>query len=388
MSNIQTRLLTYHPAVSQYARFPLRPLPVHTRSALANQRGTASVKLPLIAPIYAFPKNNTKLVTPAKGRYGFVDVVAAVIGPAPSIDYVLPGLVAGAIAVLAGPGGVSKSHFCVGLGLALSLHMPICGGVLPAASGARRVLIIQAENDLPMLALRVRAWIEHIFKNLAVQREYRTIEKLAIEVSKNFQMCAVPGHTAFLLDSYGRPGKMLRKLMRLTIGFHLVVVDPLRRFSRGNENDSDVMTQLVCQLENISRTNGNSFLVAHHVSKTSSLEGGLAQQAVRGSSALTDAVRCQFNMAPMTTRDPESRLIKGDEMNSYVRFANSKANHASLLAPTWMKRLPGGVLERADFASQRKSELTGGPKVTSQKSGRLRDQMPTIEEMTGRDIDE
>lgn len=365
----------YCPATTQYAKFPLRPLSVSTLNAVAATSGLADVALPLSASFgihtnsATTAKRKQSSSKSLKKRYGFVDIAHSVIGPVPQLEYVIPGLVKGNTAGIVAPGGTSKGHFCIGLAIASSLGIEVCGGALPASAAIRRTLIIQAEDDIASLEIRVRAWIEHLYQKPDIRKRFRTIKQLAEGIQEQFQMRAIPSVAAILMNQDGEPTDMLRKIVDAADRYDLIFLDPLRRFFGGNENDSGSMTQFIGQLEAISGTTGVSFILPQHANKASTTTGsGLSANAVRGSSALTDALRMQINMYSMTAAEAKFHKLEATEAHKYVRLGMTKCNHGPILPPAWLKRLDGGVLEKIELGQKMDSYSDAEPRKAKNSS--------------------
>jgi RecA-family ATPase len=86
----------------------------------------------------------------------------------------------------------------------------------------------------------------------------------------------------------------------------------------------------------------------HHTSKAATLNGFSDQQSAgRGSSALTDGVRWQCNLAGMSAEEAASKGLENDR-RFLVRLEISKANYIPPFPTTWLRRLRGGVLTKVD----------------------------------------
>ena len=396
MLNVQASALTSchahsNTTTTQYAKFPLRQLSVTKFNASATTHG-AEFQLPRGSPMgastFGGPLAQAEALAEAQGiteadaqaeaealaeprpvpcrpivkRYGFVDIVGAAVGSAPQLDFVLPGLLKGHTGGFVAPGGSSKGHLTMGSAIASALGIEVCGGLLPAAAGIRKTLILQAEDDVPALSFRMHVWIEHIFQKPDIRKRFRTKELLAQAVAEQFRMCAIPSSQAYLRDENNEPTGTLEKLRDAGSKYDIIMLDPLRRFLRGNENDSETVTKFISELETISGKTGVSFLLVHHANKASTALGaGMSQNAIRGSSALTDALRYQLNMQTMSAADAMDCKVDPSEAHKYVRVAMTKCNHSSLLPPAWAERLPGGVLERVELRPATKSEADTKP---------------------------
>jgi RecA-family ATPase len=154
------------------------------------------------------------------------------------------------------------------------------------------------------------------------------------------------------------------QLCQLASGRRLLIVDPLSRFHRGDENDAGAMTSLVQAFEQVAQRSGAAVLLAHHSNKVAVLndQADLAQ-AIRGSSALTDGVRWQGNLSTLSAKMAQDAAISAAERSFYVRFSIPKNNYAPPYSPALLKRNAEGVLTR--HHSSRNSASTGARKPRS-----------------------
>jgi RecA-family ATPase len=123
----------------------------------------------------------------------------------------------------------------------------------------------------------------------------------------------------------------------------LIIIDPVSRFRGGNENYAEDATRFVEAAELIAKETGATVLLVHHANKASTKEGEQNQTAARGSSALTDGVRFQMNLAPLTDKQADELGLTEMKTN-YVAVKVTKSNYARMGDVVFLQRGEHGVL--------------------------------------------
>lgn len=279
-----------------------------------------------------------------------LNIARALTDARPVLDLVLPGLPVGTVGNLVAPGATGKTQFLLQLAVSRCLGLPALGGLFPAAQ-PENVLFLAAEEQEIVMRQRlhdVTAWLveEGLFPS-------RTRAEVVEALSQRLTLYPLTGQDVCLLSD-GDYTEVLSRMGKLAQGNRLVIADPLRRFHDGDENDSGAMTRLVQGFERIAMATQGAVLVAHHTSKAATLGGqGESQQAARGSSALTDGVRWQANLTGMPAKTATELGLGADEAKFLVRFDISKSNYGAPQAPTWLRRLPGGILTKTTLPDER-----------------------------------
>jgi regulatory protein RepA len=257
-----------------------------------------------------------------------------------TIDYVLPGMVAGTIGALIGPGGLGKSI------LSLQLASQVAGGPDLLGMGnmpSGNVLYFPAEDPRSTIEQRLHALGAHLNE---AQRKV---------ISSNLLVFPLVGRSLDIMDS-----NWFNNLVQIANGKRLMVIDTLRRFHKEAENDSSSMGRVLERLESISSSTGCSVLFIHHANKGAIYSGvGDQQQASRGSSVLVDHVRWQGFICPMQEEEAKTLKIDSGLCGHFLRFGISKQNYGPPLSPKWLKRHDGGILKQAVFGSP-KNNCHGG----------------------------
>lgn len=253
----------------------------------------------------------------------------------PPLDFVVPGLLAGTVGILYGPGAAGKSW------LALQLAVAVAGG--PDISGAfgavRPGPVVYLGDEDPEIVTKHRLHVLGAHLDLSARQ-------------------AVADHLT-IQGFGGSPPDLLRDLpvlSRTADGARLVIVDTLRRFHLAEENNSLEMMLLLSGIEAVAAQTGATVLFLHHVSKASQLNGTTAAAAAKGAAVLTDHPRWAASLSPMSKGDAGNLGVKEDQRGWYTKFAVTKPNYGPLPEPQWLKRGEGGVLLPGGI-----SELPDGP---------------------------
>lgn len=284
-----------------------------------------------------------------------MNVREALTSPRPTLDLVLPGLPTATVGNLVAPGATGKTQFLLQLAICRCLGLPSLGGLFTEAK-PEAVLFLAAEEQEIIMRQRLHDIVDWLVgRNLFPEK---TRESVIDELHYRFKLFPLSGNDVRLLDN-GCDTHTTEKISQLGEGSRLIIVDPLRRLHDGDENDSSAMTQLVQCLERIAIHTNAAVLVAHHTSKSAAFNGqSESQQAARGSSALTDGVRWQANLSPMSPKLAQIQNIPIDEARYYINFSISKTNYGAPQAPVWLKRLSCGVLTKTHIpkgSGQRKA---------------------------------
>lgn len=256
----------------------------------------------------------------------------------------------GVVGMLAGPPGAGKSFLALDMMLAASKGGALFGDqadgvpyVPEEATG--RVLYLSFEDDRANVGRRLRrilgTWKPEDLARVHVAawddlEGNRALFRMNPD-AKSIERTELFHRAQATLEAPGDP-------------WSLIVVDTLARSARGGiEQDAEAATDVVQYLEQWTKLPGNPVvLVLHHTRKGSGdvkqkrLDGMLDPESVRGSSAITGAVRWTGMLAKMTVRDQPACPTRN------VVFEVGKAN---AIAEDAMPRLyltpgDGGVLRR------------------------------------------
>jgi AAA domain len=239
----------------------------------------------------------------------------------------------GKVGLLVAPGGTGKSQLALQLALAVAT-----GGMLAdwwQVGEKGRVLALFAEEDEEELHRRV--WAVLRGRALTPEQEADLRRNLFIRsmiASDNLMTKADKDGAVTRTDFVERLCATVQELPDL----RLIIVDPASRFRGGNENFAEDATRFVEALELIAKTTGATVLVLHHANKASTKDGEQNQSAARGSSALTDGVRWQMNLAPLTDTQAEALGIAKDAKHKYIAAKVTKSNYAPMGDTVYLRR--------------------------------------------------
>ncbi|MFM0654216.1 helicase RepA family protein [Paraburkholderia sediminicola] len=273
-----------------------------------------------------------------------LDIRKALSEPPPLLDHVLPGLLAGTVGALIGPGGVGKTMLLTQLACDIAAGAPVGGGLLTqerlAPEGAPVVLLLAEESQI-IMRHRLQAAIQSI-RRMDRFRDASACDALIARLSDNLRLYPLAGGGRIICVSHGELSKGgVATIASVCEGARMVIVDPLRRFHAGEENDSSHMTAVVGAFEKIARETGAAVLLSHHANRSSVLTGnGELPSASRGSSALTDGVRWQANLSVVTEQTASRYRIAESERQLVVRLDFAKANYIAAPAPSILQKDP------------------------------------------------
>lgn len=165
-------------------------------------------------------------------------------------------------------------------------------------------------------------------------------------MSANFRVFPMLGRpSTLLLDEEHEPTDAFLELEEACKGARLVLLDAIRQFHRGDENDSWNMTAVVQTLQRLASRTGAAVLFAHHTNRACTNMGTAdTAGAARGSAALTDGVRWQLNLSRPGRALCDAYGLGAGEESGYVRADISKANYLAPHRTALLQRVQGGAL--------------------------------------------
>jgi hypothetical protein len=273
-----------------------------------------------------------------------IDVRQALMIDPPPLDYVWPGFLAGTVGVMSASGGSGKSMWL------LEALLAVAGGpaadlleLRPCETG--RAAYICLEDPHPILLHRLRA----------LGRRFEP--GVADEIGESMEVLSCAGYRLDLPDQ-----KQMDRLARALDGVRVAAIDTFSRAHALDENNNSDMSRVLSALEWICSRTGCAIVLVHHTNKAGGRDGGEAQHAARGASALVDNARWGAQLARMT-EDEAERLADGDyspdpslplpireRRGFYCRMSCPKINYGEPQEDRWYKREEGGVLVPARLA--------------------------------------
>ena len=246
----------------------------------------------------------------------------------PPLDFVLSGLKAGSVAILASPGGLGKSFTALEVAMAVAAPGADAQLLELGIKTHGRVLMLNAEDPLDVLNERVYSigqFLDEAARDAVHQR--LTIKSLR-------------GIRPNLLDM-----KWVDALSRACEGVRLCVIDTFSRFHSGDENSNADMGAVIGHAELITERTGACVLGLHHTSKNAAMNGQQAsQQSTRGASAIVDNARWQGYLEGMAAPEAKKLEVPEKYRRHFVSFGISKQNYGKPVSPRWLAKVAGGVL--------------------------------------------
>jgi hypothetical protein len=267
----------------------------------------------------------------------------------PTLDWVFKGsLLTGVPGFLVGPGAVGKSTTASHMALATATGRDILPGIFtPTRPG--KVVCLFSEDDENVLHHRMQTLIKQFFSS---------DEQAMGLLRRNLKIVTATGRDVrFLYDSKNvkESAFFTEFLKALTTieNLRLVIIDPVSRIHGGEENDNRTGTVLVTLLERIARQTGAAVIALHHVSKRAGIEAGafnldsaMHQDAARGASGLTNAVRWQCNLFGLPEKDCRKLIGVSDaRAGQFLAIRVSKKNFGPPEETKFLERGVGGVLK-------------------------------------------
>lgn len=279
-----------------------------------------------------------------------LDIRKALATSPPEPDFVLPGLPTGTVGALVAPGATGKTIFLLQTCVAKAVGMAIFGGLFAKTGDAlappAKVALVVAEESFDVMHMRLHSVVAHALREINPLLEPEAISRFHDCLCANLDLYPLAGSTKLLIGGGGDSGAGWEKLHKIAAGVRLLVIDPLRQFHTGDENDSWAMTSVLQSLQTIASGHRCAVMVAHHTNKSSTLNGqGDRAGASRGSAAFTDGVRWQLNLSALDDSLAGEYGLGRDTQSGFIRADLAKANYLAPQPPQVLRREAGGVFE-------------------------------------------
>lgn len=250
----------------------------------------------------------------------------------------------GKTVLIVGPGGVGKSRFIMQLQIALATGLPFCGCWPVGEEGAS--LALYSEDEETELHRRFHNIVHSMKPNQQKLIAERVHFKSMVGMSN--QLTHKDGAEVEWTDYVDRLIALARQIKNLK----LIIIDPASRFRGGDENNSTDTTRFVEACEMVAKATGATVMIVHHVNKGSMRETDSSQAASRGSSALTDGVRWQMNLSPMSEAEAKTYDVPKDQRRLNIKALVTKNNYGPPQAEdVWLKLSESGVLARVEMST-------------------------------------
>lgn len=266
-------------------------------------------------------------------------VAAAMLGPRPVIDFVLPGLGVAEVGMLVAPGAAGKSFWALQAAISIATGIDLLK--LDGMGGYRlqpgRVLYLSMEDSAEVVNGRLHD----------IANTFPSLQRLQILQGLDENLTIITGTRGdfdlMTMESHGIDLTACANTRRL------LIIDTLSMSHTGDENKTSDMAAVVGNAQRLARSTRCAVLMLHHAAKSAVLNGQMdMQQSARGATALIDNIRCAFFMQSMT--DDEAKAMGIEDRYAYARYGSTKLNHGSHVAPIWYQKQAGsGVLVATDL---------------------------------------
>jgi hypothetical protein len=250
-------------------------------------------------------------------------------GDVPKRDWQIPGLtLRGQLTLDYGRGGSAKSLWTVLLAMASALGKE-CLGYKP--DKPVKVLMINVEDDVD--EQRRRNWACRQTLNCSDKEMQYLTDRILTIVRTNYSLVSrneqgVIGKTPFYAE-------LLKICLDNDIG--LMVFDPLVSLSRGLDENSAEMQELLDAVRELARDLKIPIIAVHHTSKSG--VGG-DQNAGRGSSVMSALARTVVTHETMSEKDGALFKVPAKDLWQYICVKVAKSNHGSRSGERWFKTVP------------------------------------------------
>lgn len=137
-------------------------------------------------------------------------------------------------------------------------------------------------------------------------------------------------------------------------------IDPALALSEGSELDQSHQRYLGQFVDKLAIQTGACVMLVTHATKASANADEVSSHASRGGGGITDAVRAEFLLRTMTSKEATAHGIQGNDRKRYVQLVATKGNRVPFdaFAPLWLERGRHGLLYPAELALSEKTEAT------------------------------
>jgi hypothetical protein len=273
--------------------------------------------------------------------------------PPPRKWFVHNRLLAGRAAVLTGIGGASKTT---------ALYHLALGAVLGRLPWDWRI-----DTTGTALLFLTEDTADDVHHALAALCDDLSEEERAL-VSAKLRIFPLAGEDVRLLSNDG--GTLYENaralgLIALCKSFPDVVyigADPAVALSEGSELEQADQRYLGQFVDKLAIETGACVMLVTHSSKASANAEEITSHSSRGGGGITDAVRAEFLLRTMTSKEATAHGVAGNDRKRYVQLVATKANKAPLdaFSPLWLERGRNGLLYPAELAlvERQESSLT------------------------------
>lgn len=261
----------------------------------------------------------------------------------PPQRWVLDGfLPLGIVAAVVAQGGAGKSQLLMQLCYSVATGIALAGQWAVGEPGT--VLMLCAEDSPEEIHRRVHRIHKQIGSGMAASMQK--------QLEDNFLIRSMTGMDVLLTQATPKNEVVrtaLAEQLLLTAqqaqNLKLIIIDPASRFRGGDENSNLHATRFVQTLEYLALNTGATILIAHHTGKGSTNSRETSQDASRGASALTDGIRWQLALTPLTSVSKGYKGLPANARHLYMEAKLVKTNYTAPQPEVLLLRGPDGYLQ-------------------------------------------
>ena len=245
----------------------------------------------------------------------------------PRRPWAAPGyLMRGAVSLLIGSAGVSKSSLALAFAAALATGER-CHGFRPV--GVLRTVVFNVEDDAHEQARRLSGVLAGMGKRPA-------------DVAGNLMRAGPIGPgTLFQFDPVGgsvvpTPAMTALEADLAAFGADVLIVDPLAELHDAEENNNSAMRGVLAAFRDLARRLNLAVLIVHHGRKGQAVAAD--PDAGRGASSIVGACRTVLTIVGMTPEEGAAFGLGPDAHRHFFRLDVGKSNYAGTRAAEWFER--------------------------------------------------
>ena len=247
----------------------------------------------------------------------------------------------GIVAAVVAQGGVGKSQWLMQAGFSVATGIALAGHWTVGEPGT--VLMLCAEDSTAEIHRRVHRIQTQIGSSLSPELKKQLEERFLIR-----SMTGEDSLLTLVTKSMEVVRSALTEQLLLTAqqakDLKLIILDTASRFRGGDENSNLHATRFVQALEYLALNTGATVLIAHHTAKGSNLREA-NQEASRGASALTDAIRWQMALTSLTSTSKGYAGLPPKTRHLYMEAKVVKTNYTAPQPEVLLLRGEDGYLQ-------------------------------------------
>ena len=235
----------------------------------------------------------------------------------------------GAVTVVIGPGGVSKSTLMVGHAAGLALGVSV-HGMRPA--GPCRVMIYNVEDDHDEQKRRFSAVLTSMGRTPADTG--RRIARVMPTGAGTLLMRNPDPVRGSALIATPAMAQLLHEIEEFRPD--LLILDPLAELHGEDENANVALREVVAYFRKLAVDYRLALVLVHHTRKGPADPGNM--DTARGASSVVSAARVVLTVSTMDEAAAERLGIGPDQRRHFFRLDGAKSNYAELTDAEWFER--------------------------------------------------